>query len=265
MSVPTTLMCVDLGNPVSDHTLNRGLVAWWTPLKLSGAGVSSFDVKGGRTATLLNGAGWRSGPYGFAAMNFDGTDDYAACAQATELFNPTAGLTVSCLLRATAIDRFLVDHANSAGTQGWAVRGSAHTGLFFHVNGVRTANGTAINDGSWYFCAWTWVPSTSLTSYIHGRQDQQNTTAIPASITSASVPLWLGQRRSGGDYWPGSIADFRIYNRALAAAEVKDLYYQTMRGHPDTLRRYAPAFWSDGAGAAPSAGNRRRRLLLCGS
>lgn len=244
---------IDLGNPVADHPLNRGLVAWWNPLAMGGSGVSAREVKGGRAGVLTNGASWRPGPYGYSAMSFDGTNDYMVGPQ-TSLFIPSTGLTFACLFRTSTNDRFLVDNASSSGTQGWAVRGSAAPGLFFHVNGTVTPSGTSIIDGLWYFGAWTWVPSVSVTSYLNGRQDTQNTTSIPSSIIDPGVPFWLGQRRSGGDYWSGSIGDVRVYGRALAASEVRALYDQVRLGHSETLRRFSRRAWLFGGQVAGGGG-----------
>ena len=76
---------VDLGNPVADHPLNYGLVAWWQPLPGSAVGTTVRDLKGLYPATLTNfpssptatsGFGGGPAPQTYPTIAFDGSDDY---------------------------------------------------------------------------------------------------------------------------------------------------------------------------------------------
>ena len=77
---------IDLGNPVSGHPHNQGLVSWWLPLPNNSGGGTLFDICSAKRneLALTNFAwpgtatsGWTAGPHGFGALAFDGSDDYA--------------------------------------------------------------------------------------------------------------------------------------------------------------------------------------------
>ena len=93
---------------------------------------------------------------------------------------------------------------------------------------VSAAAATLPSAGGWYNIACVYTPSTSVIIYINGVQDGINTTSIPASQRSATVGPIIGQRCTTctGSPFDGIIDDVRVYNRALTAAEVAQLYNQ---------------------------------------
>lgn len=86
-------------------------------------------------------------------------------------------------------------------------------------------NGTAaLPTGSWQHVTVTKSGNT-LTLYVNGSQVGQNTSApINPSALGNPANNWIGRSEYSGDpYFNGAIDDFRIYNRALSAAEVSGL------------------------------------------
>lgn len=60
--------------------------------------------------------------------------------------------------------------------------------------------------------------------YIDGSLNATATDTTTVSTTNTS-PVGIGSRGATGSYlFPGSIDDVRIYNRALSATEVQQLY-----------------------------------------
>jgi hypothetical protein len=84
-------------------------------------------------------------------------------------------------------------------------------------------NAPALPTGSWQHVALTLAGSTG-TLYVNGIQVGQNTTMTlyPASLGSTNQN-WLGRSEFGDPYLNGQIDNFRIYSRALTAAEIQTL------------------------------------------
>jgi hypothetical protein len=87
-------------------------------------------------------------------------------------------------------------------------------------------NGTAaLPAGVWTHVAVTRSGSTG-TLYVNGAQVAQNTamTLSPSSLGS-TTQNWIGRSQYGSDaFLDGQVDEFRIYNRALSAAEVLALF-----------------------------------------
>jgi hypothetical protein len=84
--------------------------------------------------------------------------------------------------------------------------------------------------GYWYFIVAT-ISGTSKKLYINGVLDNSNT---GTAIGTNNVELTIGSKKnSGGSYFEpftGSMDEIRVYNRALSASEVWQLYL--MSGGP---------------------------------
>jgi hypothetical protein len=113
----------------------------------------------------------------------------------------------------TTVNMFLVP------TSGSAIRFAITTG---GSGAEQRINGSsALPTGVWKLVGVTLSGSTGRL-YVDGVQVGQNTamTLRPSSLGSTSRN-WLGRSQYTGDaYLDGQIDDFRIYNRALSAAEV---------------------------------------------
>jgi hypothetical protein len=84
---------------------------------------------------------------------------------------------------------------------------------------------TTINTGTWYLVTGTWN-GTMLTLYVNGVSVATSTPgAVPTS--SSGNPLELGNEAGNSFYVNGVIDDARVYNRALSAIEIRDLYDAT--------------------------------------
>jgi len=64
-----------------------------------------------------------------------------------------------------------------------------------------------------------------VTFYIDGVQDSGGwQTYIDSAVASSNNPLRLGESASGSQFFDGKLDDVRIYNRALSADEITQLY-----------------------------------------
>ncbi len=90
--------------------------------------------------------------------------------------------------------------------------------------GEQQLNGPALTTGTWYHLAVV-VSGNTGTLYVNGAAVATNTgmTVHPASLGSTTLN-YLGKSQFSSDpAFKGTIDDFRIYNRALSAAEISAL------------------------------------------
>ncbi|HEY5140849.1 MAG TPA: DUF2341 domain-containing protein, partial [Methylococcales bacterium] len=83
--------------------------------------------------------------------------------------------------------------------------------------GVHTAN--AYNDGHWHH-----VVALRDTNEIYVDGAKVDTQSENNDFSAVDTNVVEIGRRSTGSYFPGSVDDVRIYNRALSAAEIQQLY-----------------------------------------
>lgn len=257
---------IDLGNPVSDHPLNRGLVSWWLPLPNNQGGSRLFDIRGGSHGTLTNGPTWAAGERGFRSLSLvRASSQYVSLARVPDF---TSQLTFGCWVntastpatdnyhsilskgRSGAADdrNFGFDYRTSGGSTKlevfWTSAPSTYV-EYYHV--------VTLDWSRWYYLTWVIDWSTNpdtVTFYIDGVS--KGLTLIGSNnaspTTTATQVCLLGSLHTGSDYWNGKLDSPRLYNRALSAAEVWQLYQQSRQGYPDLLRR-----WGRRAVASPAA------------
>lgn len=95
----------------------------------------------------------------------------------------------------------------------------------FYWSAASSAAGTFLNDG-WHFVGCVYDDEEeNLTSYVDGVA--WGSTPASGSIAISGLPLTIGATRIGAfvqNYFNGSIDDVRIYDRALSADEIFQLY-----------------------------------------
>jgi hypothetical protein len=99
-----------------------------------------------------------------------------------------------------------------------------------YQGGSRCSKDTVQNfhDNNWYHIVWTMTPSTSSTStwniYINGNLKSTHTNCFyPSIITRTKNYFGYDAEMYHQHYASGSIDDFRIYNRILSLADVRQL------------------------------------------
>ena len=205
-----------------DPRLSNGLVGWWVG---GGSGLTWFDKSGyGNHGTLTNGPMWTHGPGGKQnALSFDGTNDYveinstvltSGATSVTYWYSYTSGnLYTGDMLIAAANGTFL---ASSDTLQLFAVRGAT---VSAYRDGLSLGNG-------WNHVAFTYNGAGTGTLgnyaiYVNGA----GVTVITAGAQGgATVSNQIAREGGAPSTYSGKLADFRIYNRALSAAEIAALY-----------------------------------------
>ena len=218
------------------HPLSRGLVGCW--LMNEGMGDKIYDLSGNKnTGTLINMAhpsttvsGWNPGKFGHT-LNLDGGNDYVECPSPTVSLNITKNITLTAWIKTTSsTDGLTVTGRGLTGTfdHTWQHYIGLGYNTFFYANlyAMAAADGIAgtvlINDGKWHHVV-AQFNGTAISVYTDGKYDNSKAkTTTPTSNNNLKVRI--GNLPGYTDYFNGSIEDVCIYNRALSAAEILQLY-----------------------------------------
>ena len=186
-----------------------------------GSGTTTTNIINGASGTLTNGVAYVTNNGG--AFDFDGTDDYIAFPDDTNLNNQTLTMESWVKLDSTLYqDAFIFEkgqvntqYSNFVATNGY---------LYFRTIGLST-NDKALNLTSYTSAGlWTHITCTYGAGikyiYINGvlRATQ---TGLTGTISTNTTGLFLGAYGPGSSYFmDGKIAVSRVYNKALTQAEV---------------------------------------------
>ena len=203
------------------HPLMRGCVGWW-PLTDGGGGIAK-DIVGTNDGTLTNSPSWVSSSIG-SAIKFTETNP-----------NKNVSLT-STLLGTTHTISFWASQyydGNVLGGDGGPTGGDSKiymssSGLKYTADGWGggTTSAPPVKAGRFHVCV---VRSSTTTDwYLDGVFFQQKSFTSStrqfelASIGGADISSWNG--------YSGTVQNVRIWNRALSATEVLELYTNPWAG-----------------------------------
>ncbi len=206
----------------------NGLVGWW-PLNTD---VSDFGPNGfNGTASNLSNATGQNGKSG-GAYSFNGTNSQITMTNAPEL-NPVSVITISAWFQvagpnaAAATQGIISKEVSGAVANPPYVLQYTNSGVLQYGQTATNNDGANINSignlntGTWYFGTGVF---SGTTEYLYLNGELQGT-ATNSDIGATTNVLRIGQQKSGNSrFFNGSIDDVRVYNRALSATEVKQLY-----------------------------------------
>jgi Arylsulfotransferase (ASST)/Concanavalin A-like lectin/glucanases superfamily/Carbohydrate binding domain len=178
------------------------------------------------------------GPSGLgSALSFDG-GFYVQIPNHTD-FNLTSNITVAAWV---SVDAFDQDWQTMfcRGDWSWRLhRSGASDYAAFHMNGLSNgwgADGQTTNirlPKRWLHLVGTYQNGAGACLYINGVLETSNTGLSGLINTSGNDPVTIGAQIDNGTLrrlWRGQIDDVRLYNRALGAADVSELYSFTLTG-----------------------------------
>jgi len=206
--------------------LNQGLVGYWSFDAQDMAGVTAYDRSGNNnTGTLTNGPTRQIGKIG-QALNFDGVNDYVNAGNGASL-NITDAITLSAWVKiigaqptyARIIAKSWVYYLQ-IDTNNTAVLGFQDGQPWIGVLGSRV-----LSDNTWYHIVGTYDKNGGATNgriYINGVLDNTLTSTQPIQTVGSSV--LIGAHSGGLPGFHGLIDEVRVYNRALSAGEIQQLY-----------------------------------------
>ncbi len=210
---------------------NLGLVGYWSMDE--GSGTLAKDSSGNKNnGTLTGSPNWATGKLG-NALSFTGSN-YVEFSNSSSLSVSGNQITVSVWVKPTAGDyRTILSKGYSSSDGGYAIRmsrDSEPTKAFFQVYNSSGTIGSAgtysnIKNGVWSHLIGTYDGS-QVCFYVNGVLDGA-CGALTGNIKTNSLPVRLGKLSTSGgttEFYVGLIDDARVYNRAISATEIKQLY-----------------------------------------
>ena len=198
-------------------TDEKGLVAWYTLDDGSGTIVS--DSSGlGNNGVVNGGAAWTTGKVG-GALIFDGIDGSVTVPHVNGLLAGNTAHTVTAWVNVTSLPSnrawILLLGNEGTGAHHWLINSSevAQLGVW---NGGQVFPTLPV--GQWKHIAVTF-DGARLAWYVDGVLVGSSA----ATFDLEGMPLTLGEQHLGENNFNGMVDDVRIYNRALAAAEIATL------------------------------------------
>ena len=190
-----------------------------------GSGTTWTDLSGnGNNGTLVNGVGYNSGNLG--SLSFDGSNDYVDCGKtATQFGVYDADYTFDAWVYPTNLssDRTMFGTDQTASRQGLHLvfRGGAiYQG---HYATDFSAGSATLN--AWNNISYTYVKSSSSASiYKNGVLQGSGSIASFIGTTNILIGRWASNY-----YFSGTGSNYKIYNRALTAAEIAQ-NFNALRG-----------------------------------
>ncbi len=113
--------------------------------------------------------------------------------------------------------------------------------IFWQPEWIYNQNSAAVvTDDKWHHVAYVFDQATTVTLYVDGNYDSEQSSATVWTWPAQDIELGL----SHDTYWrafDGYLDDFRIYNRQLSAAEITQIFNgdsASLVGAADLLGRY---------------------------
>ncbi len=235
--------------------LNDGLVSWYLAGPAQGRSTVWRDLNGRNHGTFFADTApaptWVPGtgrPGGFGALAFDGDEDYVNLGSNpyTEITAPiTITAWIYMMMDTTSYTGIVVrtsvyNEANSMFAFYLGSGGNSRK-LQFIMGGppvpIITDTNLIVPEDKWTFVA---ISATTSQTIFARDQFIQSLDGIegspPYSGDVATIGAWYNAGNPAGPF-KGQIDDVRIFNRALSATELQQLYHESRLGHPDTLRR----------------------------
>jgi len=225
-------------------TLASGLVGYWTfdgkDIPNGRANDISGNSNNGTLKNISTTTFYKAGKIG-QGFNFDGVNDYVDAGDINTIDTATALSGCAWLKHKTIDTDDVILSKNSSGNDGFVffrdevIAGGTHDVYTIFVadsadTDTATLSGTQNSSplNKWTHVCFTFKTSsaTGLRLYVNGVEDAGSpaSTVNIGAIDAGTNVLSIGDRLDATDPFDGQIDDVRIYNRALSATEVAQLY-----------------------------------------
>ncbi|KKW01346.1 MAG: hypothetical protein UY36_C0024G0010, partial [Parcubacteria group bacterium GW2011_GWA1_49_11] len=217
----------------SEVFLSNGLVGYWKTDEATWSGTlaevidSSGNGNHGQAAGATGGKAYpAAGKFGNAGF-FDGVDDAILVPDNSTLDGFTS-MSVFFWAKPTVstTKEMVIKHLSTTSDINWELyqSGSNIAGRIVGTAVTCTSTGSLFTTNAWHQVGMTW---NGVNIYIFIDGTLNNTCARSATMTNSVGNLSIGRYEvsSGSNYpFSGQMDELRIYNRALSAKEVSDLY-----------------------------------------
>jgi len=226
--------------------LTSGLVGHWTfdgqdtNWTSATAGTTADKSPAGtNTGTLTNMSQSTSPTIGKVGqgMYFDGSDDRIIVTDPVDdsLDFGTGDFSISAWIKTTAVSRGIIGKLPDNNGNNFIVLVGATSKIVFMIYDAGSdywlTSNTVVNDGVWHHIGvvvdWSTFPSGTTYEYIDGSLDNSGSIFNVGTSLSNSADLTIGDAPFlASQEFLGSIDEVRLYNRALSASEITELYNQ---------------------------------------
>jgi len=222
------------------HPLNRGLVSCWKVLQGSTGLVVRDLVSENRNHLTWQTAGRAIGSSRGRVLDFDRASEEYLTADNSASLDITEQITMSLWFwtsHNTGYKHLIVKPANATWSNPWArymLRiDTLGQWLLMQINSPYTYAAAAAAPLSQWNLGTATYDGATMRVYVNGSEG--GSTAYVSSIPTSAHPLYIGAISTAGYSFDGQMDDVRIYDRALSASEVMQLYLETRQ-------RYSPLF-----------------------
>ena len=238
---------ISAGDPI-------GTRAFITGLQVEQKSYPTTVVNGTRGTTVATGGGWadltgrgnngelvngvKESGDNLGSLSFDGTNDYVDCGNRGTIGGT---YTIECFFNSSAVvsyrnvyDMNYTTYSGISGNVGPRFEQFSNNTANWIWSGVTNANDPynfttpfSLNSNTWYYTAFT-MNNGTVNTYVNGAIQDANISSPNGYVTTfGSVNLGRGFVLAGNRYFSGNISNFKIYNRALTAAEIQQNFNAT--------------------------------------
>ncbi len=209
--------------PARVHASSSGLVASYSFSE--GAGTTVTDSSGNGNNGTVSGATWTTtGKYG-SALSFNGKSSRVVINDSASL-HLSSGMTLEAWVSPTIVPTTWQDVIYKQNDIYFLESGSSNSNHPPAVGATFTSHGDQFMAGASSLPAKTWThlaatyDGATLLLYVNGAQVASR--SMSDSLTVSTSALQIGGDAAFGQYFKGTIDEVRIYNRALAPAEIQN-------------------------------------------
>ena len=198
---------------------------------LPGGGSRIYDRSPYGNYGSITGATWKRLPSGLWCLSFDGADDVVTVSD-SPIFDVGGGLTISLWFRSDTQQsgRALAIHDESQYKYMLFIETNStrFLGYLRSASGITELNYThgGLDDSAWRMGALTFdktLVSNRAKLFVNAQIVQQGD-AYPEDISPGDEGIAVG--RIGANYYQGDIALLMVFNRALSALEIQNIFNQ---------------------------------------
>ena len=215
----------------------------------------------------------RAALYSGKALDFDGVNDYVSAGSADFLGLGTGSFSFAWYINSTENGNFnaVIDYRHTSGIGvlldhrlggiGGALQ-TAEGNFAFDITSATSSVSGDVFDGKWHHVVFVADRSTSdtrITFYIDGQLHYYDvSTNTQTSTIEDGQSLYLGGQNGSGSFFDGQLSGLKIFNTALTAAQVADLYNNPEKVVPTGVADSALKLWlpmMEGAGTTAYDGS----------
>ena len=199
----------------------------------------------------------RASLYSGKALDFDGVNDSVSVADSNDLDGFT-NFTICAIIKADTLPNYCRIITKGSGVYYVGVQYPGNGELEFYANGTRFFSEFVLNTGEYVHFAISFTGGQDVKFYQNGQLKSTQTHSISGTGTNSNNVVIGRNVTLNGNPWDGHISNVKIFNTALTAAQVADLYNNPEKVVPTGVDNTALKLWlpmQEGAGTTAYDGS----------